>query len=296
MNPYSAEEIKKGLQNKTVQLVDGTTLPAIGQGTWYMGEVASEAEREADALRLGLDLGMSVIDTAEMYANGGAEEVVARAIKGRRDDAFLVSKALPNHAGRQSIVKACEDSLRRLNTDVLDLYLLHWRGRIPLSETAEAMEKLKQDGKIKRWGVSNLDRGDMEELLSKPIGRGCESNQVLYHLGSRGIEYDLLPWQHQARMPIMAYCPLAQGGSLRRELMDHPEVRGVAERLSATPAQVLLAWVIRSGEVMAIPKASSPDHVTENAAAALLDLSQDDLQRLNEAFPAPSRKVPLEMV
>ncbi|MEJ8306367.1 aldo/keto reductase [Saccharibacillus sacchari] len=296
MGTYSVEQIHEALRRRTVRLVDGTELPAIGQGTWYMGEVASEAAREADALRLGLDLGMSVIDTAEMYGNGGSEEVVARAIKGRRDDAFLVSKALPNHAGRTAIVKACEDSLRRLETDVLDLYLLHWRGRVPLSETAEAMEKLKRDGKIKRWGVSNLDRGDMEELLATPNGRGCETNQVLYHLGSRGIEYDLLPWQKQARMPIMAYCPLAQGGSLRRELMNDSAVRDIAERLSATPAQVLLAWAIRGGDVMAIPKAASPEHVTENAAAILLQLTEEDEALLNKAFPAPKRKVPLEMV
>ncbi len=296
MSTYSVEQIHQGLERRTIELVDGTKLPAIGQGTWYMGEITSEASREADALRLGLDLGMSVIDTAEMYGNGGAERVVARAVKGRRDDAFIVSKALPNHSGRNAIVKACEDSLRRLEIDVLDLYLLHWRGRVPLAETAEAMEKLKRDGKIKRWGVSNLDRGDMEELLATPNGRGCETNQVLYHLGSRGIEYDLLPWQQQARMPIMAYCPLAQGGSLRRELMNDSAVRDIAERLSATPAQVLLAWAIRGGDVMAIPKAASPEHVTENAAAALLQLTEEDEARLNQAFPAPGRKVPLEMV
>ncbi|GGN98184.1 oxidoreductase [Saccharibacillus kuerlensis] len=275
---------------------DGTELPAIGQGTWYMGEVPGEAEREADALRLGLDLGMTVIDTAEMYGSGGAERIVGRAIKGRRDDAFLVSKVLPSHAGRSKIIKACEDSLKRLGTEAMDLYLLHWRGRVPLAETVEAMERLKRDGKIKRWGVSNLDTSDMEELINTPNGEECVINQVLYHLGSRGIEYDLLPWQRRADMPIMAYCPLAQGGSLRRELMGHPDVRSVAERLEATPAQVLLAWVIRQGNVLAIPKAASQEHVHENAAAAALHLSDEDAERLEMAFPAPSRKVPLEMV
>ncbi|NGZ75073.1 aldo/keto reductase [Saccharibacillus alkalitolerans] len=296
MNRYSADEIREGLNSRTVRLADGTELPAIGQGTWYMGEDARKARQEVEALQLGLDLGMTVIDTAEMYANGGAERIVARAIKGRRDDAFLVSKALPSHAGRHSIVKACEDSLRRLETEFIDLYLLHWRGNVPLAETAEAMERLKKDGKIGRWGVSNLDTRDMEELSETPDGGGCEINQVLYHLGSRGIEYDLLPWQRRASMPIMAYCPLAQGGSLRRELMDHPEVRQIAQRLSAAPAQVLLAWVIRSGDAVAIPKASDPDHVTENASAALIELTEEDLKRLDRAFPAPGRKVPLDIV
>lgn len=296
MGIHAADEIRKGLKHRTIKLADGTKLPAIGQGTWYMGEIEWEAEREAEALRLGLDLGMTVIDTAEMYGKGGAERVVARALQGRRDEAFLVSKVLPSHSGRENIIKACENSLRRLKTDRLDMYLLHWRGRVPLSETAEAMEKLKRDGKILRWGVSNLDTEDMEELLRTPHGEGCETNQVLYHLGSRGIEYDLLPWQHRVGMPIMAYCPLAQGGSLRRELMGNSEVRSTAERLLVTPAQVLLAWVIRGGSTIAIPKASNPAHVTENAAAALLHLSNEDAARLEQAFPAPGRKVPLDII
>ncbi len=296
MDKRNTDEIRAALEQRTIKLADGTPLPAIGQGTWYMGEVEQEAEREADALRLGLDLGMTVIDTAEMYGSGGAERVVARALRGRRDEAFLVSKALPSHAGSAKLVEACENSLRRLETDRLDLYLLHWRGRVPLAETAEAMEKLKQSGKIVRWGVSNLDTADMEELWTAPEGRGCEINQVLYHLGSRGIEHDLLPWQRRVSMPIMAYCPLAQGGSLRRELMESPEVRRVAKRLEATPAQVLLAWVIRSGDALAIPKASSPGHVLENAAAARLRLSDEDMAQLEQAFPAPGRKVPLDIV
>ncbi|MDO3408309.1 aldo/keto reductase [Saccharibacillus sp. CPCC 101409] len=292
----SQEHIRAAMKARTIALPDGTELPALGQGTWYMGEDKREAEREADALRLGLDLGMSVIDTAEMYGDGGAEKVVGQAIAGRRDDVFLVSKALPGHAGRKAIVKACENSLRRLGTDYLDLYLLHWRGSVPLGETAEALEELKRSGKIRRWGVSNLDTGDMEELLETPDGAGCEINQVLYHLGSRGIEYDLLPWQRERRMPTMAYCPIAQGGALRRELMNHPSVRETAERHSASPAQVLLAWAIREGDVLAIPKASSREHVTENAAAAALKLDEDDLKKLDAAFPAPNRKVPLDIV
>lgn len=200
-----------GDQTRTVMLPDGTALPAIGQGTWYMGEKQSSQEEEVRALRSGIELGMTVIDTAEMYAEGGAEVVTGKAISGLRDEVFLVSKVYPHHADRKQMITACERSLKRLGTDRLDLYLLHWRGGVPLEETVQALEQLKQSGKILRWGVSNLDTRDMQELWSLPEGSQCMVNQVLYHAVSRGIEHDLLPWMRERSVPVMAYCPLAQG-------------------------------------------------------------------------------------
>lgn len=200
-----------GNQTRTILLPDGTALPAIGQGTWHMGEKQSSQEEEVRALRSGIELGMTVIDTAEMYAEGGAEVVTGKAISGLRDDVFLVSKVYPHHADRKQMITACERSLTRLGTDRLDLYLLHWRGGVPLEETVQALEQLKQSGKILRWGVSNLDTRDMQELWSLPEGFRCMVNQVLYHAASRGIEHDLLPWMRERNVPVMAYCPLAQG-------------------------------------------------------------------------------------
>ncbi|MEO2215006.1 aldo/keto reductase [Paenibacillus amylolyticus] len=283
-------------QTRTVMLPDGTALPAIGQGTWYMGEKQSSQEEEVRALRSGIELGMTVIDTAEMYAEGGAEVVTGKAISGLRDEVFLVSKVYPHHADRKQMITACERSLKRLGTDRLDLYLLHWRGGVPLEETVQALEQLKQSGKILRWGVSNLDTRDMQELWSLPEGSQCMVNQVLYHAVSRGIEHDLLPWMRERSVPVMAYCPLAQGGRLRSELLEHPVIQKIAQDRGVTTSQIALAWVIRDGDVMAIPKAVQLNHMADNAAAVNIVLTPEELTRLDEAFPAPKGKVPLDIV
>ncbi|QCO16196.1 aldo/keto reductase [Azospirillum brasilense] len=275
----------------TTRLPSGTAVPVLGQGTWYMGEDSRDRAREAAALRLGLDLGMTLIDTAEMYADGGAEEVVGEAIAGRRDEVFLVSKVLPMNASRRGTIAACERSLKRLRTDRIDLYLLHWRGSHDFSETIEAFDTLMRDGKIGRWGVSNLDLQDMEELVGTPGGEGVQTNQLLYNLTRRGIEYDLLPWCRGRGIPIMAYSPIEQGRMLR-----HPELRRVADRHGATPAQVGLAWLLRQDGMIAIPKASDPAHVRDNRAAADLRLDEQDLADLDRAFPPPREPRPLEML
>jgi diketogulonate reductase-like aldo/keto reductase len=284
------------MSDNTVMFEHGLALPAIGQGTWYMGENAGQRQKEIAALRAGIDAGLTLIDTAEMYADGGAEEVVGEALQGRREQVFLVSKVYPWNAGGQKAVAACDASLRRLQTDYLDLYLLHWRGNYSLAETVDAMETLIRQGKIRRWGVSNLDYDDMQELYGVTGGKACATNQVLYHLGSRGIEFDLLPWCQQQQMPVMAYCPLAQAGRLRNDLFNSRAVQDVAHAHHATPAQVLLAWATRQPGVMAIPKASSVDHVKENAAALALRLSDEAVALLDQAFPAPGRKTPLDVV
>lgn len=284
------------MAEKMVRL-GGTLLPAIGQGTWYMGENAHARQQEVSALRAGIDLGLTLIDTAEMYADGAAEEVVGEALQGGlRDKVFLVSKVYPWNAGGEKAIAACEASLRRLKTDALDLYLLHWRGNYSLAETVEVMEKLIQQGKIRRWGVSNLDYSDMQVLMQVSGGDACATNQVLYHLASRGIEYDLLPWCQQQAMPVMAYCPLAQAGRLRDGLLENSVVQQIAEAHRASAAQILLAWVIHHQGVMAIPKASSNKHVQENAAALAIVLSDEEMQQLDAAFPAPKGKTPLDVV
>ncbi|MDF2937808.1 MAG: hypothetical protein K0Q90_3181 [Paenibacillaceae bacterium] len=281
---------------RRIILPDGTPLPQLGQGTWNMGDAAASRKEELETLRLGVELGMTLLDTAEMYRDGRSEELVGEAIKGIRDKVFLVSKVYPHNAGGARLVRSCEASLKRLGVEQLDLYLLHWRGSIPLEETVEGMEKLVRQGKIARWGVSNLDTADMRELLSLTGGIKCAVNQVLYHLGSRGIEHELLPFLEDRGIPVMAYCPLAQGGSLRKGLTAHPVVQAIAGRHQVTPLQVLLAWCIRSSNVLAIPKASSVKHVLENASAAALELLPEELAGLDQAFPAPGRKVPLDMV
>lgn len=285
------------MAEKNIVFTGNATLPAIGQGTWYMGENSRMRAKEVAALRAGIDLGLTLIDTAEMYAEGGAEEVVGEALQGSlRDKAFLVSKVYPWNAAGKKAIAACEASLRRLKTDVLDLYLLHWRGNYSLAETVEVMETLMQQGKIRRWGVSNLDYSDMQELFRVSGGKACATDQVLYHLGSRGIEFDLLPWCQQQAMPVMAYCPLAQAGRLRDGLLESRVVQDIAQAHRASAAQILLAWVISHQGVMAIPKAASVAHVEENAAALKIELSADDLARLDNAFPAPNRKTPLDVV
>ena len=279
---------------KQVPFTNQVSLPAIGQGTWYMGEDPSRRRDEVSALQAGLDLGLRLIDTAEMYADGAAEEVVGEALTGRRDSAFLVSKVYPWNAGRQKAIAACEASLRRLKTDYLDLYLLHWMGDFSFAETIDAMETLIAQGKIRRWGVSNLDYDDMQALWQVPGGRECATNQVLYHLASRGIEYDLLPWCQQ-QMPVMAYSPLAQAGRLRGDLLSNSVVNDIARAHNVSAAQILLAWVIRQSGVIAIPKAASVAHVEQNAAALEITLSVDELKQLDKAYPAPNGKTALDM-
>jgi diketogulonate reductase-like aldo/keto reductase len=278
---------------RTVTLPGGETVPAVGQGTWYMGERRGDASKEAEALRLGVDLGMTLIDTAEMYASGGAEEVVAQAVSVIRDQVFIVSKVLPQNASRSGVPAACERSLKRLKTDRIDLYLLHWRGGHPLAETVAAFDALKAAGKIRYWGVSNLDTGDMQELLGVPAGSACAANQVLYHPDSRGIEFDLLPWCADHKIPIMAYSPL---GHHVRKLLGSSALQAVARRHDATPAQVAIAWGLRTGNVMSIPKAADLAHVRENAAAGAIELTAEDLAAIDAAHRPPKRKEALDLL
>ena len=266
-------------------------MPRLGQGTWGMGETAGSRNAEVAALRLGLDLGMTLIDTAEMYADGVAEEVTGEAIAGRRDEVYLVTKVLPENATRRGTVAACERSLRRLRTDRIDLYLLHWRGRPALAETLAGLGDLIAAGKIRRWGVSNFDVEDMRKLTALGGGKACATNQVLYNLGRRGIEFDLAPWCADAGLAIMAYSPVEQG-----RLLKHAGLKALAAEKGATPAQVALAWVLRRPGVMAIPKAVTPQHVRDNRAALDLALSAEDLARLDGLFPPPSRAEPLAML
>ena len=273
-----------------LRLPDGTEIPTLGQGTWHMGERGARRAEEAAALRLGLDLGLGLIDTAEMYGEGGAEEVVAEAIAGRRDEVFLVSKVYPQNAGGRKLEAACERSLRRLRVERIDLYLLHWRGGIPLAETVAGFERLRAAGKIGRWGVSNLDVADLKEL--GPALADCATDQVLYSLEHRGPEFDLLPFCRARAMPVMAYSPVGQGGALLR----HPALRAVAARHGATPAQVAIAWTLRAPGVVSIPKAADPEHVRQNAAARDLALTAADLAELDAAFPPPRRKRGLAML
>ncbi len=275
----------------TVTLSSGATVPALGLGTWHMGEDPAQAVKEVEALQAGMNLGLTLVDTAEMYAEGGAEEIVGKAINGRRDEIFLVSKVYPWNASREGTIAACERSLERLRTDRLDLYLLHWRGEHPLAETVAAFEELRNQGKIGAWGVSNFDLDDMQELMTLPGGENCAVNQVLYNLSRRGVEHDLLPWCQEQGIAVMAYSPIEQGKLLRSEAL----VR-VAKAYQATPAQVALAFLLEREGVIAIPKSSNAGRVAENRDAANLDLTDDDLQALDAAFPPPSRKTPLAML
>jgi diketogulonate reductase-like aldo/keto reductase len=276
---------------RTVALRDGGTIPVLGQGTWRMGEDPGRHAAEVAALRRGLDLGLTLIDTAEMYGEGGAEEVVAEAIAGRRDEVFLVSKVYPHNASTHSTVAACERSLKRLGTDRLDLYLLHWRGSHPLAETVAAFERLRRDGKIRHWGVSNLDAEEMEELSGVPGGRHCATDQVLYNPSRRGIEWDLLPWCRERGMPVMAYSPIEQG-----RLPTGGALGEIGQRHGRGPFQVALAWVLAQPGVVAIPKAARPEHVEANAKAIDLELTAEDLAAIDREFPPPRRKTPLAML
>lgn len=276
---------------RQIKLPSGESVPALGQGTWKMGESASRRADEVRALQLGMDLGMTLIDTAEMYADGGSEEMVGEAISGRRDEIFLVSKVWPHNASRQGTIAACERSLKRLKTDRLDLYLLHWPGNHPIADTVAAFEQLKRDGKIRHWGVSNFDAEGMDEVLAAPGGRNVAANQVLYNLTRRGIEYDLLPWQATHKVPIMAYSPVEQGRLARNRALE-----AIAKTHNASAAQIALAFTLLRPDVISIPKATDPEHVRDNRAAADLVLSADDLKALDAAFPPPASATPLEML
>lgn len=275
---------------KNVKLPDGEQVPMLGQGTWLMGERRERREDEIAALQAGADLGMTLIDTAEMYGDGAAESLIGEALGDRRDELFLVSKAYPHNASRDRLSRACEASLQRLGTDRIDLYLLHWRGSVPLGDTIEAMQSLKMQGKIRHWGVSNLDVDDMEELADAG-GSACATDQILYNLGRRGPEHDLLPWLAQKGIPAMAYSPVEQG-----RLLQENGLAEIAACLDATPAQVALAWTMRSNRVIAIPKAGTPAHVRENRLAADLVLSDSVIEALERAFPRPQERTPLAML
>ncbi|TCR83553.1 aldo/keto reductase [Rhizobium sp. BK376] len=275
----------------TIAFPSGASVPSLGQGTWNIGENPARAREEIESLKAGIDLGMTLIDTAEMYAEGGAEEIVGRAVEGRRAEVFLVSKVYPWNASRQGTVDACERSLKRMKTDRIDLYLLHWRGNHPLAETVEVFEGLKAAGKIGAWGVSNFDADDMEELLAVPGGKNVAANQVLYNLGRRGIEFDLLPWCQEHNIPVMAYSPIEQG-----RLAHHPDLIHLAKAYQATPAQIALAYVLGQKGVIAIPKTAKPERVRENREAVSIELTEADRAALDAAFPPPRRKKPLEMI
>jgi diketogulonate reductase-like aldo/keto reductase len=276
---------------KTVTLPSGEKVTALGLGTWRMGERGSERAAEIRALKLGLDLGIRLIDTAEMYGEGGAEEVVAEATAGRRDDIFIVSKFYPHNASRKGTIAACERSLKRLKSSVIDLYLLHWRGSIPLPETVDALETLKANGKIRHWGVSNFDVDDIDDLAAASRGGNCAANQVLYHLGQRGIEWSLLQKCHDRKMPVMAYSPLGQGAVLGNEILA-----SIAGKYALAPAAIAIAWTLRHDQVISIPKASKEQHVRDNAMAATLQLDAEDLTLLDAVFPPPKGKSPLAII
>jgi diketogulonate reductase-like aldo/keto reductase len=276
-------------------LPSGREIPVLGQGTWRMGEDRSRRQSEVAALRYGLDLGMNLIDTAEMYGEGGAEEVVAEAIAGRREEVFVVSKVYPHNATRRRVIEACERSLRRLKTDYIDLYLLHWIGDVPFAETVEAFQQLKEAGKILEHGVSNFDVSEMEEWLTSG-GDAVATNQVLYNLVNRGIEWALIPWSRERGIPIMAYSPVAQKTVEQKRMFNDRNIKSIAAEHGVTPAQIALAWVLRERDIIAIPKASQPQHIRENRAALDIKLTPEDLARIDQSFPPPSRKVPLEML
>lgn len=276
---------------RLVTFADGTTVPALGQGTWEIGDHPSRRDAEQAALARGIDLGMTLIDTAELYGDGRAERLVGEVIAGRRDEVFLVSKVKPENASEMKMMLACEKSLERLGVDRIDLYLLHWEGRIPLEETVDAFQELVDEGMIARWGVSNLDLRTMERLVDINGGNDCAANQLLYNLGSRGVEFDLLPWMQARDMPMMAYSPLGRGG-----LLEHPLIVDIADRHDASPAQVALAAVLRHDGVIAIPKASSVEHVEANADALDVQFDAEDLERLDQAFPPPKHETPLDII
>ena len=283
-------------ENK-ITLKNGMQMPRLGMGTWMLGEHNTIYQQELKALRAGMDAGFTLIDTAEMYGNGLSEQLIGEAIQGYdREKLFLVSKVYPYNAGRPAIYDSIDQTLRNLKTDYLDMYLLHWRGSIPLEETVDSMEELVKKGKIRSWGVSNLDTVDMEELFAIPKGDNCQVDQVLYHLGSRGVEYDLMPWLEEHNTALMAYCPLAQAGSLRRELLKNQAVQKVARERGITEMQVLLGFVLHKQNVIAIPRSGRKEHVLQNWEMQEIQLTEEEYCLLDQVFPAPKRKTYLDIV
>lgn len=282
--------------NNTVKLKNGIVVPALGQGTWYLGDSKVKRKDEIEAVQTGIDLGMTLIDTAEMYGSGRSEELVGEAIKDfDREKLFLVSKVLPSNANRANMRRACENSIKRMKASYLDLYLYHWRGGTPLKETVECLEELVNEGLIKSWGVSNFDIDDMEELYNTPNGKNCMVNQVLYHTGSRGIEYSLLPWMVENNISLMSYCPLAQAGSLRRGLFNSEVLKKIAKKHECDITQVMLAWNIRNGKTIAIPRTGNKVHTILNAGADKISLDEDDFKAIDNVFTPPTRKEPLDI-
>ena len=276
---------------KLVTLPSGESVPSMGLGTWHMGERIGNPKTEVDALVRGLDLGATLIDTAEMYARGGAERVVGSAIKGRRDNVFIVSKIVPHNASFDGTIRACENSLQRMEIESIDLYLLHWPGNHPLESTVSAFEQLKTDGKIKHWGVSNFDTSDMQELYGIPEGKNCQINQVLYNLSRRGIEWDLLPWCRSMGLPIMAYSPIEQG-----RLLENKKLKALAGEIGVSAAQLSIAWSIRKNDIITIPKASNLEHVSQNIDAWTMKLESAVLDKLDKLFEPPVRKKGLDIL
>ena len=274
-----------------VTLPSGESIPSMGLGTWHMGERIGNPKTEVDALVRGLDLGAALIDTAEMYARGGAERVVGSAIKGRRDDVFIVSKILPHNASFDGTIRACENSLQRMEIESIDLYLLHWPGNHPLEYTVSAFEQLKTDGKIRHWGVSNFDTSDMQELYGIPEGKNCQINQVLYNLSRRGIEWDLLPWCRSKGLPIMAYSPIEQG-----RLLENKKLKALASEIGVSAAQLSIAWSIRNNDIITIPKASNLEHVSQNIDAWTIKLESAILDELDKLFEPPVKKKGLDIL
>lgn len=276
--------------------IAGIEVPALGQGSWYIGDNPATRSREIQAIRDGIEQGMTLIDTAEMYGAGRSERLVGQAIAPYdRESLYVVSKVLPSNAGGERMARSLEASLERLGLDYLDLYLYHWRGGYPLEETVECLMELKEDGLIREWGVSNFDIDDMEELFDIPGGEECAVNQVLYHVGSRGIEYSLKPWMASNGVTLMAYCPLAQGGDLRRGIMQNGTLRQIARDHGATVAQVMLAWAVRDGNTIAIPRSSRPEHTVENAGADAITLSAAELSAIDAVYAPPAYKTYLDM-
>lgn len=279
------------VMTRITSFADGTSVPVLGQGTWEIGDDPATRDAEMAALSRGIDLGLTLIDTAEIYGNGKSERLVGEVIAGRRDEVFLVSKVRPENASEMKMMLSCEKSLERLGTDRLDLYLLHWEGRVPLEETVAAFEELVDEGMIVRWGVSNLDMKAMRQLDAIEGGEHCAANQLLYHLGSRGIEFDLLPWMQSRDMPVMAYSPLGRGG-----LLEHPVINAIADRHDASPARIALAAILRQDGIIAIPKASSVAHVEANAEALEVQFDAEDHAELDRAFPPPTSEQPLDII
>ncbi len=277
--------------SRHVVLPSGETVPALGQGTWQIAENGSKRAQEIEALRLGVELGMLLIDTAEMYGEGASEKLIAEALGVERDNLFLVSKVYPHNASRKGVIEACERSLKRLKTDRLDLYLLHWRGSVPLEETVAGFEELRRSGKIRHWGVSNFDTDDMEELFEIEDGANCATNQILYNVTRRGPEYDLIPWMTERKMPLMAYSPIEQGRLPKAGILHD-----IGRSHGASPFQIALAWLLQKPGIIAIPKASSAAHVRENRKALDIQLSADEMNAIDAEFPPPKRKRPLEMI